>query len=130
MALHLISVALCILRYKSFVNVKQKYVREIKLLIQGTIVGIMLAITEIFYYFPVLGELTLMYVSILSASLNPIVYLIMDQRLREKVLFVFNSRPTSSAVVPATHTSVSHEVPSRLSAIKPNSTVQIESAEL
>lgn len=95
--LHITSAALCIVRYKSFAHVKQKYVREIKLLVQGTFIGLMLAFSEMFYYFPVFGELTFIYVSILSTGLNPIVYLIMDRRLREKLLLVFSNINESSS---------------------------------
>lgn len=115
--LHVVSALLCVIRYKAFSHVKQKYIREIKLLIQGTFVGLMLLLCELLYYAPVAGDLTFLITSFLSTSLNPLIYLIMDNRLRKRLLVVLRikkedlvyplSRTIQSSVGAATATTTS-----------------------
>lgn len=82
---------LCIVRYKKFShNIKKKYVREVKLFVQGIFIALLLTIQLTFYYFTVkIREMDLSYFATVTTAINPIIALLINQRLREKLLQLF-----------------------------------------
>lgn len=96
---YIITVCLSVIKRKSFINKKSKYIRDLKLLIQGIIVGIMLVIAEVAYYFPIFGDLSFFITSLLSAGLNPVIYFIIDSNLRKRVKGFFMVLKKNSNVV-------------------------------
>lgn len=83
-----VTVCLSVLRKKKFIGNIGKFIIDIKMLVQAMIVGILLIIAEVAYYFPIFNELSFVIFSILSTGFNPVIFLALDTKLR-KMLSIF-----------------------------------------
>lgn len=76
---------------------KIPYIREIKMLVQGTLISTLLFIVQIMYWFPI-TDLILKIVLMLATGLNPVIYLVMDDNLRQKVFKITKLKSVMSVV--------------------------------
>lgn len=95
-----LTVCLSVFKKKSLTSEKSKFVTDVKLLIQGIFVGIMLIVAEVAYYFPIFGDSSFLLTSILSAGFNPVIYIALDSKLRKQTLLFINScKPRTTEVI-------------------------------
>lgn len=113
----IVSTTICFINVRKCSEMtKVSYVREMKMLCQGTIVSALLFGVEIMYWFPV-TELLLKIAVMLATGLNPIIYLTLDKKLRgrclklmklDKAMLLVSSRFQSSSVAPLSVTAPRH----------------------
>lgn len=79
----IVSTSICFITvHKCNDMTKVSYVREMKMLFQGTIVSALLFVVEIMYWFPI-TELLLKIAVMLATGMNPIIYIVLDKKLRD-----------------------------------------------
>lgn len=96
---YIISVGTSIVRMKSFIGAKGKYIREVKMLIQGIYLAVMLIFADVTFWFPFSDTQMLEITLILSAGSNPIIYLALDARLRLRFGQLWQIRKKVSVVI-------------------------------
>lgn len=90
-----------VIRLKSFVGSKSAYVREIKMMGQGVILILILGIVLIVYYVPIQGlRINAELVQTFYSSINAIVYLLFDDKLRKHVNRFIRCGKKSNQVMP------------------------------
>lgn len=102
--LYTTSVVFSVVRMRNFVGVKSKYVREIKMMIQGILIGAMIIIVDILSHTPAIGEMSWVLPTVLMTGLNPIIYIALDSRIRDRLFKSDAARKISTAI----ETAVSH----------------------
>lgn len=103
-AVYVGTVLLSIVNTKKFTgHARKSFIRELKMLVQCIIVVCVLICAEFFIYFPVIGDLTFIIAAVLTAGLNPVIYIILDTKLRKKFLFIIKLRKNESAVFVLSH---------------------------